>query len=142
MGVWQQPQARIYKPNWYFSTETDKCIKSQKQSSTVSVAGLCQHVIFLFGSLYCTWFSLRVHNKVVNGGEKLHFTLRLNPNPPNPSSFYASQEPILNWPTVTHSHICLNVSLFLSLSPAVSLTLSLSLPLSNSNLNRSFHLLL
>lgn len=108
----QQPQARIYKP---FG------ILAQKQTSVLNprndpqpfVAGLCQHVIFLFGSSYCMSFSLRIHNKVVNGGEKLHFTLILNPNPPNPSSFYASQEPILNWPTVTHS-----------LFPSVSYSLS------------------
>lgn len=59
--------------------------------------------------------SLGFDNKVINEGEKLHFTLRLNPNPPNPSSFYASPEPTLPRPTVTQSHSCLNLSLSLSL---------------------------
>lgn len=36
--------------------------------------------------------NLRFDNEVINEGEKLHFTLRLDPSPPNPSSFYASPE--------------------------------------------------
>lgn len=124
-GINHRPEFK--KPKRHFSTETDKSIKFQKQSPTVSITGVtwslhvCQPVIFLLGSLYCMSFSLRVHNKVVNGGEKLHFTLRLSPNPPNPSSFYASQEPILPWPSVTHSHICSNVSLPLCLSLCLKL---------------------
>lgn len=127
----KQPQARIYKPSRYFSTETDNCFQSQQQSSTVPAVGLCQHAIFLFGSLYCTSFSLRAHNKVVNGGEELHFTLRLNPNPPNPSSFYASQEPILNWPTVALSRLfeCLPLSLSLSHTSSLKLKSEPSVPL-------------
>lgn len=54
--------------------------------------------------------SLGFDNKVINGGEKVHFTLRLKPNPPNPSSFYASPEPTLPWPTLPQSHSCLSLS--------------------------------
>lgn len=51
----------------------------------------------------CLPFPRGVDNKVFNGGEKVHFTPRLKPNPLNPSSFYASPEPTLHWPTTSQS---------------------------------------
>lgn len=61
-------------------------------------------ILYVFVSMYVV--SLGFDNKVINEGEKLHFTLRLNPNPPNPSSFYASPEPTLPRPTLIQSHSC------------------------------------
>lgn len=65
--------------------------------------------------------SLGSDNKVINEGEKLHFTLRLNPNPPNPSSFYAPPEPTLPWPP-SHTISQLFESPPLSLSHCLSHT--------------------
>lgn len=52
----------------------------------------------------CSVFPQGVDNKVINGGEKVNFTARLKPSPPNPSSFYASREPALHWPIPLQSH--------------------------------------
>lgn len=75
-------------------------------------------IMYVFVSVYV--ISLGFDN-VINEGEKLHFTPRLIHMPPNPSSFYASPEPTLTWPTLTQSH-CLPETA----PPPLSLCLSLS----------------
>ncbi len=82
---------------------------------------------YVFVTVYVISFGF--DNKVINEGEKLHFTLRLNLNPQNPSSFYASPELPLPQPSVTQSHSCLNPS-----------SLPLCLPLTLSHTHRDTHI--